>query len=141
MGEQSQMQQLISKLHDHNYIDWHHSDDDTNCVRDIFWAYPLTFELLKAFTNVLIMDCTYKVDKYKFPLLEIVSVTLTTMIFNVDFAYLESKQEDNYIWALKRLKIIMQDDMLPSVIVIKRELALMNAIERIFSNATNLLCR
>lgn len=87
------------------------------------------------------MDCTYKVDKYKFLLLEIVSVTLTTMIFNVDFAYLESKQEDNYIWALKRLKIIMQDDMLPSVIVIKRELALMNAIEKIFSNATNLLCR
>ncbi|KDO48940.1 hypothetical protein CISIN_1g047575mg [Citrus sinensis] len=94
------------------------------CELDIFWAYPLTFELLKAFTNVLIMDCTYKVNKYKFPLLEIVGVTLTTMTFNVDFAYLESKREDNYIWALKRLKTIMQDDMLPSVIVIKRELTL-----------------
>ena len=135
------MQQLISKLYDPNYIDWHQNDDDKNCVKDIFWTYPLTFELLKAFTNVIIIDCTYKFNNYKFPLLEIVGVTSTTMTLNVAFAYLESKRDDNYIWALERLKTIMQDDMLPSVIVIERELALMNAIEKIFPNVTNLLCR
>lgn len=141
LGGRSQMQQLMSKLHDHNYIEWHRSDDDTNCVKDIFWAHPLTFDLLKAFPSVLIMDCTYKVNKYKFPLLEIVGVTSTAMTFNVGFAYLESEREDNYIWALERLKTIMQDDMLPTVIVTDRELALMNAIEKIFPSATNLLCR
>ncbi|XP_024039451.1 uncharacterized protein LOC112098079 [Citrus clementina] len=87
------------------------------------------------------MDCTYKVNKYKFPLLEIVGDTSTAKTFNVGFAYLESEREDNYIWALERLKTIMQDDMLPAVIVTDRELALMNAIEKIFPSATNLLCR
>ncbi|KAH9750386.1 protein FAR1-RELATED SEQUENCE [Citrus sinensis] len=141
LGGRSQMQQLMSKLHDHNYIEWHRSDDDTNCVKDIFWAHPLTFDLLKAFPSVLIMDCTYKVNKYKFSLLEIVGVTSTAMTFNVGFAYLESEREDNYIWALERLKTIMQDDILPTMIVTDRELALMNAIEKIFPSATNLLCR
>lgn len=108
------MQQLMSNLHDHNCIEWHWSDDDKNCVKYIFWAYPLIFELLKVIQGVLIMDCTYKV--HKFLLLEIVGITSTTMTFNVGFVYLVSKRGDNYIWASERLKTIMQDDMLPSAL-------------------------
>lgn len=34
LGGWSQMQQLMIKLRDYNYIEWHRIDDDGNCVRD-----------------------------------------------------------------------------------------------------------
>ena len=88
------------------------------------------------------MDCTYKTNKYRYPLLEIVGVTTSTnLTFYVGFALFQFEREDNYVWVLERLKTIMEDKMLPSVIVTDRELALMNAIRKIFPTTINLLCR
>ena len=63
------------------------------------------------------------------------------MTFLVCFAYIECEQEDNYSWALDKLKGFMDDNMLPSVIVTDGEVALMNAIQNVFPTATHLLCR
>ncbi|GAU16800.1 hypothetical protein TSUD_200430 [Trifolium subterraneum] len=87
------------------------------------------------------MDCTYKTNKYRLPLLEIVGTTSTNLTFNVGFAYMESEKTDNYRWALEKLKgLFTKQDILPQVIVTDRELALMNAIESVFPHAVNLLC-
>ncbi|KAK3221283.1 hypothetical protein Dsin_008308 [Dipteronia sinensis] len=137
----SQIQHLMSKLNEHNYIEWHRSHEDTDCITDLFWVHRSTIELLRAFPCVLIMDCTYKTNKYRYPLLEIVGVTSTNLTFCVGFALFQFEREDNYVWALEKLKTIMEDKMLPSVIVTDRELALMNAIRKIFPTAINLLCR
>ena len=42
------------------------------------------------FPVVLIMDSTYKTNKYRQPLFEIVGVTSTELTFAVAFAYMES---------------------------------------------------
>ncbi|BBG95640.1 Myzus persicae-induced lipase 1, partial [Prunus dulcis] len=99
----SQMHVLLSKLSDHNYIEWHRSSDDNNIVKDLFWTHPVSVDILRAFPHVLIMDCTCKT--YSFPLLEIVGVTCTNINFSAAFAYLDAKNEDNYIWALSRLRL------------------------------------
>ncbi|KAL9409227.1 hypothetical protein AB3S75_047588 [Citrus x aurantiifolia] len=135
------MQLLMSKLTEHNYIEWYRSDADTDSVKDLFWAHPFAIDLLRAFPHVLIMDCTYKTNRYAFPLLEVVGVTSTEMTFSVCFAYIEREREDNYSWALDKLKGFMDNNMLPSVIVTDREVALMNAIQNVFPTATHLLCR
>jgi hypothetical protein len=44
------------------------------------------------------------------------------------------------VWALEMFKKVLGREVQPSVIVIDRELALMNAIKVIFSNIPNLLC-
>ena len=141
LARRSQMQQLLSKLSEHNYVEWHRNNEDTDCVRDLFFAHPFSIELLHAFPHILIMDCTYKTNKYRMPLLEIVGITSTEMTFSVAFVYLKYEREDNYTWALEKLKSIMQINVLPSVIVTDREMALMNAIEKVFRDASNLLCR
>ena len=87
------------------------------------------------------MDCTYKTNRYRLPLLEIVRVTSTEMTFSVGFAYLEAKQEDNFNWCLDNLKSIMHGQLMPSVIVTDRDLAQMNSIERIFPTSRHFLCR
>ena len=52
----SQMQQLMNKLSEHAYIKVHRSSPDTDTVKDILWAHPVSIELLHAFPRVLIMD-------------------------------------------------------------------------------------
>ncbi|KAK2634898.1 hypothetical protein Ddye_029690 [Dipteronia dyeriana] len=140
-ADRSQIQQLMSKLNEHNYIEWHQSQEDIDCITDLFWAHRSTFELLQAFPRVLIMDCTYKTNKYRYPLLEIVTVTSTNLTFYVGITLFQFECEDNYVWALERLKKIMEDKMLSSVIVTVRELVLMNAIKKIFPTTINFLCR
>ena len=48
----------------------------------------------------------------------------------------------SFTWALQRLRgLFLRGDVYPTVIVSDRDLALMNAIEVVFPEATNLLCR
>ncbi|KAH7859817.1 hypothetical protein Vadar_005828 [Vaccinium darrowii] len=70
-----------------------------------------------------------------------VGVTSTEMTFSVAFAFMDGEKEDNYMWVLEKLKGMMDPDSLPEVVVIDRELALLNAIARVFLKATHLLCR
>ncbi|XP_028060852.1 uncharacterized protein LOC114264436 [Camellia sinensis] len=48
---------------------------------------------------------------------------------------------DNYTWVLVTLRDVMDGFVVPTVIVTDRELALMNAIHKIFPSARHLLCR
>lgn len=75
---------------------------------------------------------------YCFPLLEIVGITSTNNSFNVAFAYISKEKEDNYT---TRLKTLLDDNCIPSVIVTDRELALMNSISNVFPNTRHVLCR
>lgn len=79
-------------------------------------------DLLHVFPRVLIMDYTY-------------------LTFSMAFVYLQYKREDNFVWALDVLRGVMDDSVLPNVIVTDKELALMNVISRVFPNTTHLLCR
>ena len=115
--------------------------DNTDVVHDLFWAYPGSIDLLRVFSHVLIMDCTYKTNRYHLSLLEIVGVTSTDLTFLIAFAYIDTEREDNYTWALERLRSILDADVLSELIVTDRDLALLNVIERVFSTAKHLLCR
>ncbi|XP_058189257.1 uncharacterized protein LOC131306846 [Rhododendron vialii] len=73
------------------------------------------------------MDCTYKTNRYRFPLLHIVGVTSIERTFSAAFAFIDREKEENYTWVLENLK--------------NRELALVNAITRVFLTTSHLLCR
>lgn len=91
--------------------------------------------------HVLIIDCTYKTNRYRLPLLEIIGVTSTDSTFSVAFAYLGYEREDNNIWALGVLRTVMENIAFPKIIITDRELALMKAISKVLPMAINLLCR
>ena len=137
----SQMQYLMGKLREHSYFYHHRRCEETDNVKDLFYAHPSSIELLRAFPRVLLMDCTYKTNRYKMPLLEIVGVTSTNFTFSVACVYMEHEREDNYKWALQILRSLMDESFMPTVIITDCELALMNAIESIFPVSSHLLCR
>ncbi|XP_058181225.1 PKS-NRPS hybrid synthetase cheA-like [Rhododendron vialii] len=136
----SQMQHLLDRLEKYHYVHWTRGNETEN-VTELFWSPPSAGEMLRAFPHVLMMDCTYKTNEYKFPLLQIVGVTSTEMTFCAAFAFMECEKMENYTWVLEKLRGMMDPNALPSVIVTDRELALMNAIAHVFPQATNLLCR
>ncbi|KAI5436541.1 hypothetical protein KIW84_022873 [Lathyrus oleraceus] len=116
--------------------------DDSEVVRKIFWAHPDSVKLLNIFPIVLVMDSTYKTNKYRQPLFEIVGMKSTELTFAVAFAYMESEQTENFCWVLEKLKeLFVKKDMCPQVILTDRDLALMKAIEIMFPRSINLLCR
>ncbi|KAL5153091.1 Protein FAR1-RELATED SEQUENCE 5 [Glycine soja] len=90
----------------------------------------------------LLEHSTYKINRYRLPLLDFVGVTPTAMTFSIGFAYLEAERVNNIVWALERFRdLFLRNDRLPVVIVTDRDLALMNAVKVVFPECTNLLCR
>lgn len=140
-GPRSEIQHLFKLIEDANYVYWSRKKDDSEVVRDIFSAHPDSVKLLNIFPIVLVMDSTYKTNKYRQPLFEIVGMTSTELTFTVAFAYMESEQTENFCWVLDKLKqLFVNKDVCPQVIVTDRDLALMKAIEVVFPNTINLLC-
>jgi len=88
------------------------------------------------------IDSTYKINRYRLPLLDFVGVTPTMMTFSAGFAYLEGEHVNNIVWALERFRgLFLRNDCPLVVIVTDRDLALMNVVKTMFLKCTNLLCR
>ncbi|KAD4178869.1 hypothetical protein E3N88_27460 [Mikania micrantha] len=100
-----------------------------------------SYNIWRAFPHVLLIDTTYKTNKYNMPFVQIVGVTSTHKTFSVAHAFISKEREENFVWVLQNLKDTLQQCMEPRVIVTDRELALINACRRIFPSAAQLLCR
>ncbi|KAK8920994.1 hypothetical protein KSP39_PZI020820 [Platanthera zijinensis] len=93
------------------------------------------------FSNVFLLDCTYKTNRYKMPLLSIVGMTSTQQSFFSAFVFLSNETEDSYKWALEHFKTILHQNSLPLVLVTDRELALLNVIKVVFPTSKHILCQ
>ncbi|XP_038695510.1 uncharacterized protein LOC119992791 [Tripterygium wilfordii] len=71
----SQMQQLMSFLYQYEYVFFNRSNAQTNELEELFFAHLGPLELLCAFPHVLLMNATYKINRFRMPLFEIVGVT------------------------------------------------------------------
>ncbi|XP_076955051.1 PKS-NRPS hybrid synthetase cheA-like [Bidens hawaiensis] len=136
----SPMQVLLSFLHDNNYV-YEFTTTGLNELENIFFVQPTSFNIWRAFPHILIIDATYKTNKYNMPFVQIVGVTSTNNTFSIAFAFMHNEKTVNYTWVLNCLKLTLDKCMLPRVIVTDRELALVNACKEVFPDAAQLLCR
>ncbi|KAK9098888.1 hypothetical protein Syun_025933 [Stephania yunnanensis] len=139
-GGRTQMQQLLHILEKNKWLSWHKKDPDTNVVTELFWSHPDSIKLVRCFPSVILMDCTYKRNMYRMPLLEIVGITSTHLTFSVGFAFLSSESHEYYVWTLEKLRSILDGWPKPDVLVTDRDLALISAIEEVFPASSHLLC-
>jgi hypothetical protein len=109
-------------------------------VTAVLFAHPDSLVYLRAYPEVLLLDCTYKTNKYGMPLLDMIGVDATGRSFCIAFAFLSGETEEDYIWALGRLKTLYEQcgGILPSVILTDRCLAVINAVSALFSSTTSL---
>ncbi|XP_020216699.1 PKS-NRPS hybrid synthetase CHGG_01239 [Cajanus cajan] len=141
-GSRTEMQHLLKLLERDKYVYWYRKVDNFDVIKDIFWSHPDSIKLFGTFHTILLIDSTYKTNRYGLSLLEIVGVTSTKLTFSMAFAYVMSERVDNFTWALQKLKgLITNDNDTPQVIVTDRDLGMMKALQMIFPSSTNLLCR
>ncbi|XP_077245920.1 protein FAR1-RELATED SEQUENCE 5-like [Tasmannia lanceolata] len=105
--------------------------DGEGRLTHLFFAHPKSIALSRSYSNVFVMDCTYKTNKYKMPLLDVVGVTSFNSSFYSCFAFLQKEEKDDYVWALKMFNDMLDNVSKPAVIVTNRELALMGAIQEL----------
>lgn len=108
-------------------------------MKSLFIAHPQSLELAKHFGTTFILDCTYKTNKFKLPLLHIAGINNSNKSFSVAFCFISKERTNQYIWALEQLSLSL-DSNHPSVLVTDKEQALINAIEEVFPQSSHILC-
>ena len=64
-GSMTEMQMLLSLIHQEKYMCWTRNREDSDIVADIFWTHADSVKLLNMFHLVLIFDFTYKTNRYE----------------------------------------------------------------------------
>ncbi len=75
-------------------------------LTSLLFAHPESLTYLRAYPEILILDCTYKTNKYRMPLLDMIGVDATGRSFCIAFAFLSGEAEGDYIWVLERLRTL-----------------------------------
>lgn len=135
------MQSTVKYLHPGGYVYHIREAPDSNQVQDLFFINPISMKMWRAFPHVLILDPTYKTNRYHLPFLQIVGLTSTNKTFCIAFAFIRNEKIDNFTWVLHCLRQTLDGYMLPRVIVTDRDLALMEACRYVFPEASRFLCR
>ena len=77
-----------------------YKEDDNDYVKYLFFIH---LELIKFFQknpDILLLDCTYKTNKFKMPFLYIVGVSNTEQNFELVYCFLLGKIEVNYSFTI-----------------------------------------
>ncbi|KAI5654508.1 hypothetical protein M9H77_31695 [Catharanthus roseus] len=86
------------------YTVFYRNGEDSNVLNDIVVAHLTSIAMIRTWLYVLIMDTTYKTNKYNMPLLECVGMTLTRKNFTVVTAFMCNEQATTYRWVLQQMK-------------------------------------
>ena len=141
LGPLTAIQALLQHL-DNGQWQSDYKRNEANQVTDLFFIRNDCLELLRDNYEVILMDCTYKTNRYKLPLLLIQRVTCFYSTFFIGYVFLSDKTEESYQWALEKFQAKCVAANIPDhkVAVTDNEQALKNTLKTVYPEAYNLLC-
>lgn len=123
------IQALVDQLQDDKFK-WRVKTDRDGHVTHLIFAALESLSLYQAYPEVLLLDCTYKTNRFHLPLLVVIGITGLHTSFYVAFIFLQGEQETDFVWGLQKLAELLPAK--PKIMVTDRDLALMNAISTVF---------
>lgn len=128
LGGLSQIQNLLRQ--DNNQWIIHYDVDTDNQLTAAFLVHRSSIELLRSNPFFLWMDCTYKTNRYHFPLLDIIGESSVGKSFYIGLAFIANEKEAAYKQVLRWLKGLLdqQEIPYPKTIMTDKEKALRNAV-------------
>ena len=108
----SLIQALYNKIYAGNFI-FNVKVGSDGSISGLFFCHEKSADLAKRFNVVFVMDCTYKMNRFGMPLLNIVGITATDSTFHAGFAFICNETEPMYVWALQSFEAVTK----PSVVV------------------------
>ena len=107
-------------------------DEDGHIVM-LFVADKRSIEYLNQHPDILLLDSTYKTNKFGMPLLDILGVDNMNCSFSVGFCFMDQETQEAYNEAISLLRSLFKPGIYPSVIATDCELALIYAVDQHFS--------
>ena len=136
------IQYFFNALNDDNWFHKMQIDSHNKKINHLFFMKKNIIEILKNNFEILLMNCIYKINKYKMFFLIIVKHIFLNIIFYVKFVFLINEKEKIFVWILYTLhnyftisKIFYFD-----VMMIDRDLILIKILTMIFFMIILLLC-
>ena len=127
-----------------NEAEYHlqYEKNEADQITRLFFSKISSQHILKINHEVLLMNCTYKTNKYRLSLLVICGVTTINTTFYVIFCFLSSEYIDDYTWMLRQFQKLYQtfDISSSKVAVTNREQILISALWVIYSEMTLVFC-
>lgn len=136
------IQFLISKLDSHTYKTDVVLSGDNGRVECLFILRKNMLSVYNRFPTALVMDATYKTNRFGLPLVQVCGITNENTTFVLCQAFMRSEHEDKYEWLLKQLKKHCFANHIPvSIISTDRDLSLLNAMRTELPKVKHFLCR
>ncbi|CAG8595566.1 13703_t:CDS:2, partial [Racocetra persica] len=118
-------------------------DQDGAFIQAIFWIYCSTAAKFALSKDVLIIDATYKTNRFSMPLIVICSIDRFGTTYLLAFILVHSETQNYYHWTIEQLSkalIILTGNSYVATIITNREFALMVAISTVFPSTKHQLC-
>ncbi|CAG8806225.1 27679_t:CDS:2, partial [Gigaspora margarita] len=123
------------------YNDEH--DQNGEFIQAIFWAYHNAIHEVAIAKDVLIIDTTYKTNRFSIPLVVICSIDHFGSLYPLAYAFIYSETRDFYCWIMQQLNkvlTILTSDAHITTIITNRKLVLMATTSLVFPYAKHQLC-
>jgi len=78
-------------------------------ITHLFFSKNSSIALSRYFSTVFIIDCTYKTNRFRMPLMNVVGITSCNQTFFSCFTFWKEEKEADYIWALKNFKALFNE--------------------------------
>jgi MULE transposase domain len=111
-----------------------------NELMNLLFCHPASLEMARTYNCVLLMDCTYKVNRYNMPVLNVVGISHLRKTFFICFVFMGEETEGHYRWALNTIARVIYLGEPPKVVITDRDLALMKAIQIELPDCKHMLC-
>ncbi|KAI5668038.1 hypothetical protein M9H77_17891 [Catharanthus roseus] len=90
------VEEVLSLSTQRGYTVFYRNREENNILSDIVVAHPTSIAMIRTWAYVLIMDTTYKKNKYIMPLLEAVGMIPIGKNFTVVIAFMCNEQTTTY---------------------------------------------
>ncbi len=121
---------------------WQYKKNELDRIMNLFFSQSSCHDMLTCNSEILIMNCIYKINCYKMSLLIIIEVIALNIFFFVEFCFMTVEKTANYVWVLKQLKLLYTELDLSDLTMILTdcERDLINVLRSVFRESSHLLC-
>jgi hypothetical protein len=131
---------LIQELQIDNSWASHYTTDPEGHLNYLFFAYNPAIELAQRSPEILLMDATYRTNRYNLPLLHFMGVTCINTSFSSAWCFMAQETDELYHRSLLDFKDLVMGDAHIEVILTDDEKALKKAATLVFPTVPQLLC-
>ncbi len=111
------IQALMHQLSDEDWF-FVFQKNRRNQITHLFFSKKSSQFMLKTNYEVLVMNCTYKINRYKMPLFIISDQTALHKNFYVAFCFMSKKKQNDYMWILQQLRSLYAKMEIPDSTVL-----------------------